>query len=439
MSIAMERFFTPIRRYQDVWDGDGYDGPFEYTEVELAISVEEFLSYSWDWKDLCAFAWCDDLPKIIWITPYEFLDVRKNITNIFQFPGAGLRITLAAAMLQGAAIGQDTNTLMLLQHSHPANPTGACNIFWRAITRSNMAELSIKDCRSCPGGLPSGPILSQFLRGSPLLRRIRMRGFDFKEEHCRALATLERLDLKVKLSECSLDTDYTFVEWFRHNQVIMELERCDMDYSILLALSGNHSLKSLILEHSREHEMEALAQALPGNMGIEHLAFGHFQASDETWILLFRSLSRHPCIEHLSIPHQTSISPPQFFSAASKTARMQAVLEMLRHNTVVHTIDFTDQLIDHAEVYLNVILPRLEMNRSGFEVQRQALKRSDSSIRPQLLGRALYVVQYNPNLVFQFLSENVPAFVRTEEEEEASDIPLQNDSDIVSGQKRKAS
>jgi hypothetical protein len=56
------------------------------------------------------------------------------------------------------------------------------------------------------------------------------------------------------------------------------------------------------------------------------------------------------------------------------------------------------------------------MNRSCFEVQRQAVKRADPSIRPQLLGRALYVVQFNSDLVFRFLSENVPAFVQTEEE-----------------------
>jgi hypothetical protein len=88
------------------------------------------------------------------------------------------------------------------------------------------------------------------------------------------------------------------------------------------------------------------------------------------------------------------------------------------------------------------ILPRLEMNRSSFEMQRQAVKRADPSIRPQLLGRALHVVRYNPELVFLFLSENVPAFVRTEEEEagdEDSGIPLENDPNLLSGQKRKAS
>jgi hypothetical protein len=116
---------------------------------------------------------------------------------------------------------------------------------------------------------------------------------------------------------------------------------------------------------------------------------------------------------------------------------MNAIIQMLHLNTVIHTIELPDALYTE-EVYLNSILPRLEMNRTCFEVQRLAVKRADPSIRPQLLGRALHVVRFNPNLVFQFLSENVPAFFRTEDEEEDSAIPLQNDPVLVSGQKRKA-
>jgi hypothetical protein len=430
----MEHFFTPIRRHQD-----GFDGPFGYTEVELALSVEEFLSYSWDWKDLCAFVSSGDLPKIIWITQHAYLGVKENHSD-FALTDDRPRVTLAAKLQ--APSGQE-NFLWLCQDSHPAHPTEACNVFWRAITTSNMAHLVIQDCQSFPGGLPSGPILSQFLRGSPLLQSVHMREFDFKEEHRRALATLERFDLEVKLRGCSFGTQDTegiyqdaedaFIEWFRHNQVVMDLDCCYMGTRIISALSGNNSVKRLTFRFRSENEMPALARALPGNMGIEHLAFRNFEVTDEIWCLLFRSLSRHPRVKSLSLQYESS-GP---LSAASKTARMQAVLEMLRHNTVVHTIDLAGHFMD-VEVYLNAILPRLEMNRSYFEVQRQALKRADLSIRPQLLGRALHVVHYNPNLVFQFLSENVPAFVRTEEEEEASAIPLQNDCAIVSGNKRKA-
>jgi hypothetical protein len=86
-----------------------------------------------------------------------------------------------------------------------------------------------------------------------------------------------------------------------------------------------------------------------------------------------------------------------------------AVLRLAQCNTVVHTIDLPDHVKDEA-LFQNFIEPRLEMNRNCFEDQRQALKRADPSIRGQLLGRALYVVHSNPDLLFRFLSENVPAF-----------------------------
>ena len=106
---------------------------------------------------------------------------------------------------------------------------------------------------------------------------------------------------------------------------------------------------------------------------------------------------------------------------------MIAVLRLVQCNTVVHTIDLPDNAKDE-EFFQNSIVPRLEMNRNCFEDQRQALTRADPSIRGQLLGRALHVVRYNPDLLFRFLSENVPAFVRSDE-----DGPI-----IISGQKRKA-
>jgi hypothetical protein len=118
---------------------------------------------------------------------------------------------------------------------------------------------------------------------------------------------------------------------------------------------------------------------------------------------------------------------------------LNAILRMLHLNTVVRIISLPSPFTREA-VYQNFILPRLEMNRRCFEVQRQAMKRADPSIRPQLLGRALHKVRYNPNLFFRFLLENVPAFVRTDEEEEdisAAPIALEHDRIIVSGQKRK--
>jgi hypothetical protein len=182
--------------------------------------------------------------------------------------------------------------------------------------------------------------------------------------------------------------------------------------------------------------MCSLLQALPGNLGIEEVTFNDFEMSDEAWSLLFRSLATHPRgIISLSI--LLGFSSSLTYSAVSITTRMNAILQMLRHNTVIHTIDLSDQLRDEETYQKKSILPRLEMNRSCFEMQRQAVTRSDPCIRPHLLGRALHVVRYNPDLVFRFVLENIPAFVRMEEVEENSAIPLENDPIVTFGERRK--
>jgi hypothetical protein len=132
--------------------------------------------------------------------------------------------------------------------------------------------------------------------------------------------------------------------------------------------------------------------------------------------LLFRSLWTHPRIHTVNIISRDIMTMLYLhgylpiLSAQLKANRMHDVLQMLQYNTVVQQINLSDNLKDN-EIYENSIVPRLEMNRSRFEKQRQALKRADPSIRSRVLGRALHVVRYNPDLFFRFLSENVPAFV----------------------------
>jgi hypothetical protein len=275
-------------------------------------------------------------------------------------------------------------------------------------------------------GLCSSPALLRFLEASPSLELLKFEDFAFKEAHCHAFATLERTGLEVTFEGCSFDAKGatgTFIEWLRHSQIVTKLENCTMQHIVYSALTGNSSVKTLSIDTSmgwrNDSHIRSLALALAGNQGIENLRVSWL--SGERWSLLLRSLWAHPRIQSVSL------SFDHVLPAASKTSLMNAVLRLAQCNTVVRTIDLHDDEFDE-EFFHNFILPRLEMNRSCFEDQRQALKRADPSIRGQLLGRALHVVRYNPDLLFRFLSENVPAFVR----------PDEVDSIIWSGQKRKA-
>jgi hypothetical protein len=453
MSAAMEQICTPTRRYQDAffdhdWDDD--DGNFHYTELQLAIPVEDFLVYHWDWTDLKAFLTRDAKTIMLWITEHAFLVVEEGGLDMGRFEdhryiAADIRVFTSWQEQEQVLILGHEHALILVQTSLSDKPTAELNVFWYAVATSNSVELRIKDeLDSDDLGLPSGPLLSQFLRERPLHQFLEFDGLTFRKEHCRALATLERTDLRVSLRKCTLDpqdAEDTFIDWFRHNQIVTDLYLqflCDTGDRMLSALSGNNSLKNLIVR-SHDKRMHSLFQALPGNMGIEDLTvIVDDEMSDEILSLLFRSLSTHPRIERVTF--EDNYSEMDDLSAESKSTLMNAILEMLQHNTVVHTI-YLPHALGNEEVYQNSVLPRLEMNRNCFEVQRQTVKRADPAIRSQLLGRVLHVVRCNPNLVFRFLSENVPAFIRTEEEEDVvrSAISLQKEpATIVSGQKRKA-
>jgi hypothetical protein len=375
--------------------------PFEYTEVQLVVSVEDFLNYHWDCADLLTFLTTGGAgenvnvkPKILWITEDAFLVVEESGSSGFNFEYDTLHDRFHAKKLSDRIVAQmqaptsgKERTLSFTHLNHPRMTDGV-DVFWRAISTSNSIQLDIQDYRGGYLELPSGPLLSQFLRESPSLQVLEFNRFYLREEHCRALALLERTDLDIVLSNCVLDPKEAkdmFVEWARHKKVLTGLHSCQMGRSMLSAIRGKYSVKKLVIA---------------GTTGEAER-----KSSDETWSLLFSSLSTHPLIEVVSL-----IIPWTHLSAEEKADRMNAILYMLRLNTAVHTILMPNSFRRGA-VYQNSILPRLEMNRSCFEVQRQALKRADLSIRPQLLGRALHAVQYNPNLVFQFLSENVPAFV----------------------------
>ncbi len=127
-----------------------------------------------------------------------------------------------------------------------------------------------------------------------------------------------------------------------------------------------------------------------------------------------------------------SLSFDYELSAESMTNMMNALLRLAQCNTLLRSIDLPYYAEDE-EIFQNFILPLLKMNRKRFEDQRQAIKQADPSIRGQLLGRALHVVRYNPDLLFRFLSENVTALVRSD----AEDGPVIPTTTTCTGQKRK--
>jgi hypothetical protein len=294
--------------------------------------VEELLNLRWDWEDLLDLANDEDdvLEKVIWITDNTFLVMghASDITIGYDNP----YYTILYASSRESSGGQE-HILNCITRFDADVSIGACSVFWRAIeTISNSVTLTIGNGR--PGRVgPSGPVLSQLLRRSPSLQDVCLHQFDFKEEQCRALATLQRTGLKIKLSRCAIEfqdsqQEYDFIEWFRHNQIVTELDGCNMESSILCALSGNNSVKRLVFplrSNLGDERIRALTQALATNQGIEDLDLSGAGMNEEACRLLLHALTTHPRIKVLSIG--THYRAHMTDSARSTT--MHAIIRML--------------------------------------------------------------------------------------------------------------
>jgi len=128
------------------------------------------------------------------------------------------------------------------------------------------------------------------------------------------------------------------------------------------------------------------------------VVFCNWTFSDTIWVGLCEALRTHPNLQELSLRHHVFGGDVQH--------RTNALARMMRSNTVLQKLPFFG-LAYHRRIFEELVDPRLEMNRSFYADQRITIKTESIAVRPKLLGRALTVVRFNPNLLFLFLSENV--------------------------------
>jgi hypothetical protein len=431
--LRMEQFFTPTQRLQEI--SPTSPAPRGYTEVELTQPIEAFSNHPWDWSDFRAFATDavdgNQMWKIMWLTEDTLIwveNVNTSMGDDFLRHHAIQRATFTSLL------NSERSVLVLAKPRMSSSlPASVSRIFRHAVITSNCFKLRVSHLRSLMGIWHCPDLLK--LWEIPPLELLKFEGITFKEAHCRALATLHKRGLRVAFHKCNFFADGAegaLTEWLRHSEVVHKLKFCSMDDNVVSALSGNSSVKSLSIGPSIDINCQSnfcsLAKALVHNKGIESLYVGTqgVSLSDQMVDLLLRSLLEHPRLESLSLDFNGGSD----ISALSKTRILKILLRFVQSNTVVKTIDlFSNDGFDE-EYFQTFIVPRLVMNRNYFEDQRRALARADPSIRGKLLGRALNVFQCNPDLLFRFLSENVPAFVRSDKDD--PNIPTST------GQKRKS-
>jgi hypothetical protein len=376
----MENFFPPTRRFRDEWEAN-HEDPLEFAEVQLAVPAEQLQICPVNFPEFWGYATgASDggTHKLVWITDHTFLLVADLDTD----PNARYDVLISfgyhphlVARLTAASNGEER--VLTVWKRQGSAVTAAHSFFWRMLATSESEELVVAawgggdDWDDDGSGLTAGPILAQFLGGTQCIQTMSFGNLTFEEQHCRALSGIVRTDLDINLTSCRIESIY-----------------------LLDILGGNSCVKNLSFDTDKdgfdEEHILALAHALPHNKSIIKLHLHNFAMDDETWDLLFHSMSTHPRLEIVRLGN-TADDPPTTWSDDSKTSRMRSIVRMLQRNAVVHTIDLPDNVRDD-EIFQNYIQPRLEMNHSRFELERRAMARADASIRAKLLGRALHMV-----------------------------------------------
>jgi hypothetical protein len=408
---ALEALFRPTTRFRD-----SHALPYGFTELELlpGLTVESVLATGVTWDEFHRFL----RDKIVWMA-----------TNVFVFP-RGSYVGGALRVLQLGGNGYTNMFVYVTRGTPAAAATATCDFLMRLLATCEKRDVSIRGCSEGVSTPLSGAGLSLFFqesRGS--LRKVTLYYMALSADQCRALVTMPQLDVELEMHYCSLvdDAAGAFVECLHSDRGSVELHHCDIDFRVLAsALTGNSRVAGFTpYWETTDADTAVLFAALANNSGLVELDCQHYPISDDNWSILCESLKAHPILTSLDLRLTMPVSSGirNVLRDEQKSHRTRVLADMMKVNTILLTILLSDNEHDD-QIYTEEISPYLETNL--YRPRVLAVKKTHvREFREKVLGRALDCVKSNPNLVWMFLSQNVDAFVRSEEEEEGnSEVPV---------------
>jgi hypothetical protein len=248
------------------------------------------------------------------------------------------------------------------------------------------------------------------------LKVLSLEDLELDENHCRVLGTYSRPDLEIMLISCTLTNTgaSTLVEVLERNQGPTKLECCHIDNRVPAnGLRGNSRLNSLKprLSNNRgviKRELLAFAGALKENKGLVDLDLSFCLFNGKIYDAVYDSLKTHPTLPvlNLRMAYESPLAP------AVLESRVQALVDMLKVSTSMHTIHLHDHYSEH-ELFGGLVIPYLEANRLRPRV-RATQRTLPIPYRAKVLGRALLAVRTSPNRFWMLLSGNAEvAFLST--------------------------
>jgi hypothetical protein len=404
----MEDFFAPTTRFRDLYrareqdhDDSSIDSSADremnsLVELELVTgsSAEDILLHrGFKWSDFYSRAH----GKIVWISPDVFFDSSQV--------DMGFQMDYQAFLYVAIVPNDEESTSLWLYASSVAHATVASDILLQLLTTCESRELLLQgDCEFQIPGLAFSHFLVQ---SHNHLRVLRLQYLVLDTCHCRAMDALTRTDLQINLIDCepTESGETVLLESIRQNRGPTQLLQCRIDTGRLAdALRGNSSVNSLSPHrHYSDQDRLVFVQALAETEGLMTLHLYLAPITDEMWIALWRSVARHPTLEKITLPEIYSSTWRDGTTDVQKILRMQVMVDALRINTVLHTVelhgvDFDEEILD------STVYPLLLANRYRPRVRAIAKKKGPG--RRMLLGRALGSVSSKPSLIWMFLSGN---------------------------------
>jgi hypothetical protein len=434
---TLESLFRPSTRFQ-LRGGRRFNLPQDFTEVELLpnLSTENILAKGITWDVFQCFVH----NKFVWMAPGACI-----VSSSYRATG------LYPVVVEVGANDHDSAGIRVRVKPGTSIRTSAatCNFLIRLLAISEQRAVNLQGFGRALSPI-DGPALSHFFEhGRENLRAVTLRGMIFNEEHVRVLAAPSHQKVEVALRECRFSdgdsSQNALLQWLQSSRGPTELYRCVIDSDVVMeALRGNSRLRRLLLCLDKalttgDAELSFIFRALAEDRGLTEFDAFWYSISDENWTLLCQSLQKHPTLTSLGLACTGPKVPADKteLSMERKSSRTRALADMLQTNTILHTVRLFPGEYDER-IYTESIEPRLETNMYRPRVLAVKKEADDRPFRQKVLGRALNCVKSNPNLVWMFLSGNVDAFVRSEEQAGTSNsgvvvaVPA-----AVSGNKRK--
>jgi hypothetical protein len=416
----MERLFSPCNRMREIIDNrglrrlmkfvSGYSEP-TLQELSLDVSTDEFLSTESGFTYADLYAMLESTATVLWLTPHAAVArADKKVVHSWRqvYKSGHLRFNVHVDGKDIVALARSLEHLVEIY-----------DVVIRLLAASVVHSITLHNWYHSRDVLINAASLAYLMERCQSLKELTLQHLALDENQIRVLGACSRPDLEICLEQCRITgaAAKALVEVLGRNQGPTKLDSCYLENFVLAdGLRGNNRMKILRPQFIYTSikkiipQVLAIAGALRENKGLVDLNLSSCWVIDETWNAICDSLKTHPTLEVLDLRVFFTNTRP---APAVITSRMQALANMMKVNTSIHTIRLEPQYYEH-ELYRGSIFPYLATNQFPLRV-RAIQKTLPSAYRAKVLSRALLATRTDANSFWMLLSGNaeVVAFAST--------------------------